>query len=83
MKSFGEDEVVGCGVDGWGDEEKNGGSDPRCKIVGVPGSPDFEGEPNCMAVSISRRGDKNGNRLLVVKVAPTPKGIVYLALYRL
>ena len=83
MESFGEDKVVACGVDGWGDEEKNGGSDPRSKIIGVSGSPNFEGEPNYMADLISRKVDKNGNYLPVVKVAPTPKGIVYLALYRL
>jgi len=47
VKNFGEDKVVGCGVDGWGDEEKNGGSYPRSKIIGVSRSPNFEGEADC------------------------------------
>ena len=83
MKSFGENKVVGCGIDRWGDKEKNGRSYPCSKVVGVSRGPNFEGEADYEAGLISQKVDEKWNYPLVVKVVPTPRGIVYLALYRL
>lgn len=83
VKSLGENKVIGRGVDGRSDEEKDGSSYPRSKIIGVSRGPNFKGEPDYVAGLISQKVDENWNYLPVVKVAPTPKGIVYLALYRL
>ena len=83
MKSSGENKVVGRGVDGWGDEEKNRRGYPCSEVVSVSRGPNFEGEADCEADSILRTVGEKWNYVRVVKVAPTPKGIVYLALYRL
>jgi hypothetical protein len=60
VKGFGEDKVVGCSVDGWGDEEKNGGSYPCPKVIGISRGPNFEGETDCVVDLISQKWMRSG-----------------------